>query len=126
MEESCREIPSFDPILAAVDSEEDQHPKPMENSRETKRKSRDEADLHLNPKRVRLFISPDAIDTVYPNDSGENTPKLGAGYKWGKQELDILGVTFIEEPFDLSEITGDSDAVWSSELESCKVKDYSC
>lgn len=125
MEESCCEI-AFDPILAAVDTEVTQYPKPQENSREAKRRRCDETDFNLNSKRVRLFVSPDAIDVVYPNDSVDSTPKLGASHKWGKQELDILGVTFIEEPFDLSEITRDSDGMWSPELESCKVKDNSC
>ena len=125
MEESCHEI-IFDPILAAVDSEVTQHPKPQENSREAKRRRRNETNCNPNPKRVQLFVSPDAINTVYPGDSVDSTPKLGASHKWGKQELDMLGVTFIEEPFDLSEITGDSDEMWSPELENCKIKHSSC
>jgi hypothetical protein len=126
MEESCSDIPTFNLSFAVVNTEVAQDPKTAENRRETKRRNDDETDSNINPKRVRLFASPDATDIVYPNDSGDNTPKLGASHKWGKQELDILGVTFIEEPFDLCEITGDSDAMWSPEFESCKITDYSC
>ena len=122
MEGSCRETPTVDLILAKVDTEVTEHPKALENRRETKRKSCDETDVHLNPKRVRLFVSPESIDTVYPTNSEANTPKIGASHKWGKQELDILGVTFVEEPFDLAEITGDINGTWSPELESCKIK----
>ena len=118
--ESCQ-IVAFDPMFTVVDTEAAQPHTPQGNRLETKRRRCDETGFDLNPKRVR-FASPDAIDAVYPNDSGDNMPKLGASHKWGKQELDVLGVTFIDEPFDLSEITRDSDRMWPPELESCRIK----
>ena len=62
---------------------------------------------------VRL---PESTNNIIPSSPTDNPPKLGRSCRRGNQEPEALGVKFIKNPINLSQI---AHQTWSPEIETC-------